>query len=323
MSAATPLLELDRLGKRFPVRRGPWAADGVVHAVRDVSLSLAPGETLGVVGESGCGKSTLARMAVRLIEPSEGAIKLAGRDITALPQSELIPLRRTMQMVFQDPYSSLNPRMRAGDIVGEPLLVHGVASGRELDERVRALFAQVGLRDDQTRNFPSQFSGGQRQRLAIARALALDPALIVADEPVSALDVSIQAQVVNLLVDLQARRGLSYLFIAHDLGIVRHVSDRVAVMYLGAVVETGPARALFAAPAHPYTRLLLEAIPRPVPRRTAGPRARAAGEIPSPLDPPPGCAFHPRCPLATAICREERPALRPLGSGVEAACHHA
>ena len=318
---SAPLLTLEGVTRDFTVRRGLWGTPARLRAVDEVTLHVARGETLGIVGESGCGKSTLARLVVRLIEPSAGAIRLDGTDIAHLPQSVLRPMRRRVQMVFQDPNSSLDPRMGAGDLVAEPLRVHRVAVGTALEQRVAELFASVGLRPDQRDNLPAQFSGGQRQRLAIARALALDPDLVVADEPVSALDLSIRAQIVNLMLELQAARGLAYLFIAHDLGLVRHVSDRIAVMYLGRVVETGPAEPLFRAARHPYTRLLLEAVPR-LDRRRRGASPHEAGEVPSPLHPPLGCAFHPRCPRATALCREERPTSRPVGDGVEAACHH-
>jgi oligopeptide/dipeptide ABC transporter ATP-binding protein len=315
-----PLLDVRQVTKRFAVRSGD--ASAVVHAVDGVSFSIMPGETLGLVGESGCGKSTIGRMITRLIEPNEGAITLDGQDITHTPHNALRALRRRMQMIFQDPYASLNPRMRAEAIVGEPLLVHQIGSARERRERVAELFSRVGLRPDQLRNFPSQFSGGQRQRLAIARALALDPSLIVADEPVSALDVSIQAQVINLMANIQKERGLSYLFISHDLGIVQHISDRVIVMYLGRVVETGTTRTLFSAPRHPYTQSLLAAVPRPDPKRRHAAGETVKGEVPSPLSPPSGCGFHPRCPIATERCRRERPELRSLTTGTAAACHN-
>ena len=321
MSGATPILEVRDLAKRFPVR-SPLGRTQIVHAVEGVSFTVGHGETLGLVGESGCGKSTVGRMIVRLIEPTEGTILIDGSDISHRPERQLGDLRRKVQIVFQDPYGSLNPRMRAGDIVGEPLLVHGVARGSALADRVETLFKRVGLRPDQMRNTPGQFSGGQRQRIAIARAIALGPDLVVADEPVSALDVSIQAQVMNLLSELQEELGLSYLFIAHDLGIVRHVSDRIAVMYLGRIVETGDVDAVFDDPRHPYTRSLLAAVPRPDPKRRLAERDLPAGEVPSPIAPPPGCAFHPRCPLATDRCRSEVPALRPVG-GALVACHNA
>ena len=321
MSGATPILEVRDLAKRFPVR-SPLGRTQIVHAVEGVSFTVGHGETLGLVGESGCGKSTVGRMIVRLIEPTEGTILIDGSDISHRPERQLGDLRRKVQIVFQDPYGSLNPRMRAGDIVGEPLLVHGVARGSALADRVETLFKRVGLRPDQMRNTPGQFSGGQRQRIAIARAIALGPDLVVADEPVSALDVSIQAQVMNLLSELQEELGLSYLFIAHDLGIVRHVSDRIAVMYLGRIVETGAVDRVFDTPRHPYTRSLLAAVPRPDPKRRLAERDMPAGEVPSPIAPPPGCAFHPRCPLATDRCRSEVPALRPVG-GALVACHNA
>jgi oligopeptide/dipeptide ABC transporter ATP-binding protein len=318
----TPLLEVSGLAKRFPVRSSAGGLLGTVHAVDDVSFVVAAGETLGLVGESGCGKSTVGKMIVRLLEPDEGTILLDNNDITRASHRAMRPLRRRVQMIFQDPYGSLDPRQKAGDIVEEPLLVHAMGDRRQRRERVAELFQRVGLRPDQMKNVPSKFSGGQRQRLAIARALAVNPALIVADEPVSALDVSIQAQVVNLMADLQKELGLAYLFVAHDLGIVQHISDRVAVMYLGRIVEIGATRSLFAEPSHPYTRALMDAVPRPDPARRHGRSRVPLGEVPSPLDPPPGCAFHPRCLLATDICRSQRPPLRRVASGADAACHH-
>jgi len=317
------LLDVKGISKRFAVRRGMGGGSATVHAVDDVSFSIAPGETLGLVGESGCGKSTVGKMIVRLLEPDEGTITLDGADITHASHRAMRPLRRKVQMIFQDPNGSLDPRQRAGDIVEEPLIVHGLGGSAERRARVTDLFARVGLRPDQMANVPSKFSGGQRQRLAIARALALNPALIVADEPVSALDVSIQAQVVNLMADIQKDFGLAYLFVAHDLGVVQHISDRVAVMYLGRIVEIGETAGVYQRPSHPYTRTLMEAVPRPDPARRHV-RARVPrGEVPSPIDPPPGCTFHPRCPIATDICRAERPPLRRVASGAEAACHHA
>jgi oligopeptide/dipeptide ABC transporter ATP-binding protein len=319
----TALLDVRNISKRFIVPRGMSGRPATVHAVDDVSFSVAPGETLGLVGESGCGKSTVGKMIVRLLEPDEGQVLVDGADITHASHRAMRPLRRKLQMIFQDPNGSLDPRQRAVDIVEEPLIVHGLGGASERKARVAELFARVGLRPDQMGNVPSKFSGGQRQRLAIARALALNPSLIVADEPVSALDVSIQAQVVNLMADIQKEFGLTYLFVAHDLGIVQHISDRVAVMYLGRIVEIGDTAAVYQRPGHPYTRTLMDAVPRPDPSRRHSRIKVPRGEVPSPLDPPPGCAFHPRCPIATGICRAERPALRLISSGAEAACHHA
>jgi peptide/nickel transport system ATP-binding protein/oligopeptide transport system ATP-binding protein len=316
-----PLLEVEHLAKRFPVRGGPFGrARSFVHAVDGVSFTLAPRETLGVVGESGCGKSTLARMIVRLIEPSGGHVRFAGADITGLSAAAMRPYRRNIQFVFQDPFASLNPRLKAGSIVGEAIENYERLSAAALRERVAGLFARVGLRASQMDNYPHEFSGGQRQRLGIARALSLNPRVIVADEPVSALDVSVQAQVINLMVDLQEEFGLAYLFIAHDLAVVQHISHRVAVMYLGRIVELAPRDALFAAPLHPYTEALLDAVPVPDP---AAPRKKevAPGEVPSPINPPPGCHFHPRCPLAIARCRVEAPPLIETKPGHFAACH--
>ncbi len=316
-----PLLEVTDLKKHFAVRTGLLRRQsGTVFAVDGVSFTVAAGETLGLVGESGCGKSTVARTVMRLVEPTSGTITLDGADITHLDKSALRPFRRKMQIIFQDPFSSLNPRMTAGDIVREPIAFHGLAAGKAADERVAALFEQVGLRTAQMRLFPHQFSGGQRQRISIARALALDPRLIVGDEPVSALDVSIQAQVINLLMDLQRQYGLAYLFIAHDLAVVEHISHRVAVMYLGKIVEMADKFSLFRNPQHPYTEALLAAVPVPNPR-VKRKRQLLDGDVPSPMNPPPGCAFHTRCPFVEARCRVETPILRELAPGHVAACH--
>ena len=319
--AEAPLLEVTDLRKHFPVHRGllRWQT-GSVFAVDGVSFSIAPGETLGLVGESGCGKSTVARTVMRLVEPTSGSITLGGTDITRLDKAAMRPFRRQMQIIFQDPFSSLNPRMSAGDIVREPIAFHGIARGRAADDRVAELFEQVGLRAGQMRLYPHQFSGGQRQRISIARALALDPQLIVGDEPVSALDVSIQAQVINLLMDLQRQKGLSYLFIAHDLAVVEHISHRVAVMYLGKIVEMADKVSLYRAPKHPYTEALLSAVPVPNPRIKRK-RQILDGDVPSPMNPPPGCAFHTRCPYVESRCRVETPVLRELAPGHIAACH--
>lgn len=316
----TSILRVRNLSKRFRVSSGKG---GTVHAVDGVSFDIGPGETLGLVGESGCGKSTVGKMILRLIEPSEGQVLLNGEDITHATYRKLRPLRRQVQMIFQDPNGSLNPRQKAGQIVAEPLVVNGIGTNSDRQTRVAELFSKVGLRSDQMNNVPSKFSGGQRQRLSIARAMALNPSLIVADEPVSALDVSIQAQVVNLMADIQKELGLSYLFVAHDLGIVQHISDRVAVMYLGRIVEIGSTRKIYSRPSHPYTRALMDAVPRLDPSRQNSAHRVPRGEVPSPLDPPTGCAFHPRCPLATDICKTKRPGLRLVSSGAEAACHHA
>ncbi len=320
MTEQRPLLEVIDLVKHYAVRGGILRRQiGTVHAVDGVSFSLGAGETLGLVGESGCGKSTVARTVLRLVEPTSGAIKLDGEDIAPLSKAALRPHRRSMQIVFQDPFASLNPRMTAGDIVGEPLSVHGLATGAKKQERVAELFRQVGLRPDQMNNYPHQFSGGQRQRICIARALSLGPRLIVCDEPVSALDVSIQAQVINLLIDLQRKQNFSYLFIAHDLAVVAHISHRVAVMYLGRIVEIADKHALFANPRHPYTQALLASVP------IADPKAKRLaplieGDVPSPINPPSGCAFHTRCRYAIDRCKTERPILKEAGSGHQVAC---
>jgi oligopeptide/dipeptide ABC transporter ATP-binding protein len=320
MTDARVLLEVSDLTKHYPVRSGILRRSvGKVHAVDGVSFTLGVGETLGLVGESGCGKSTVARSILRLVEPTAGTIRLNGLDITHLGKAELRPHRRSMQIIFQDPFASLNPRMTAGDIVGEPLSVHRIAAGREKRERVAELFEQVGLRPDQMLNYPHQFSGGQRQRICIARALSLGPDLIVCDEPVSALDVSIQAQVINLLIDLQRKHGFSYLFIAHDLAVVAHISHRVAVMYLGRIVELAEKTELFANPRHPYTQALLASVP------VADPDVKRLkplidGDVPSPINPPSGCAFHTRCRYVMERCRVETPALVEIGAHHQAAC---
>jgi oligopeptide/dipeptide ABC transporter ATP-binding protein len=316
-----PALEVTDLKKHFPVKKGLLRRTvGQVYAVDGISFSIRPGETLGLVGESGCGKSTVGRAILRLVEPTSGSIKIEGQEITGLSKSELRPYRREMQIIFQDPFSSLDPRMTAGDIVGEPLKVHGVGSGKERRARVAEIFARVGLRQAQMDNFPHQFSGGQRQRIGIARALALNPKLIIGDEPVSALDVSIQAQVINLLMDLQQELGLGYLFISHNLAVVEHISHNIAVMYLGRIVEYADKRTLFTNPRHPYTEALLSAVPVPDPaiRRT---KIVLEGDVPSPMKPPSGCHFHTRCPIAQDRCKVESPPLRDVGSGQKVACH--
>jgi oligopeptide/dipeptide ABC transporter ATP-binding protein len=320
MNDTPVLLEVSGLTTHYPVRSPILRrAIGKVHAVDGVSFALRAGETLGLVGESGCGKSTVARSILRLVEPTGGTIRLHGEDITHLGKAALRPHRRSMQIIFQDPFASLNPRMTAGDIVGEPLRVHHLAPGPLYRERVAKLFEQVGLRPDQMRNYPHQFSGGQRQRICIARALAVGPDLIVCDEPVSALDVSIQAQVINLLIDLQRRHDFSYLFIAHDLAVVAHISHRVAVMYLGRIVELADKSELFANPRHPYTQALLASVP------VADPKVRrleplVEGDVPSPVNPPPGCAFHTRCRHVMDRCRVETPVLREIKAGHQMAC---
>ena len=323
MSASAPaVLAVEGLAKHFPVRRGLLGrVDGQVHAVDGVSFDIGPGETLGLVGESGCGKSTVGRTVLRLLQPTAGRIRLDGVDITDLDRTAMRDHRRRMQIIFQDPYSALNPRMTAGDIVGELLEVHGIARGAAKRARVLELFDRVGLRAAQIDNYPHEFSGGQRQRLGIARALSLSPALIVCDEPVSALDVSIQAQVVNLLKDLQRDLGLAYLFIAHDLAVVQHISHRVAVMYLGRIVESAPRRTLFRAPSHPYTESLLAAVPvaDPTLRRE---RRILQGDVPSPVDRPTGCHFHTRCPIRKLpLCSTEVPQLKETAGGHYVACH--
>ena len=316
------LLEVQGLQVHFPVRQGVFAAARrFVRAVDGVSFTVETGETLGLVGESGCGKTTLGRAVVRLINPTAGAIRFDGRPMERLSHSELRPLRRQFQMIFQDPYGSLNPRLTVEDVIGEALDIHGLADTTAARKaRVADLLRDVGLDPSHAQRYPHEFSGGQRQRIGIARALAVEPRLIVCDEPVSALDVSVQAQIVNLLRDLQQRHELAYLFIAHDLAVVEHISRRILVMYLGRVVEVGEARQICRQPQHPYTQALISAVPVVDPD-SARRRIVLAGDVPSPIDPPPGCPFHPRCPLAEARCREEIPPLKPGADGRQTACH--
>ncbi len=320
----TPLLEVENLVKEFPIRSGFFRRQvGAVQAVSGISFSVEQGQTLGLVGESGCGKSTTSRLILRLIEPTAGSVRFDGRDIFTLGTSEMRALRQKMQIVFQDPYASLNPRMSVAAIISEPLRVHKMyrANGQQ---RVKDLLDLVGLNPEHANRFPHEFSGGQRQRIGIARALALDPQLLILDEPVSALDVSIQAGVVNLLSELQRDLGLTYMFVAHDLSVVRHVSDIVAVMYLGRIVEVGPLDAVYDQPAHPYTHALLSAVPIPDPRRErARRRVLLEGDVPSPSAPPAGCRFHTRCPLAQDVCVQETPPLVDTVGGQKVACHFA
>ena len=321
------LLDVRGLKKYFPIRRGLLQkAIGEVKAVDDVSFFLNKGETLSLVGESGCGKTTTSRCILRAITPTAGQILLTDNgqtiDVTTLPNDELRSLRRQMQMIFQDPFSSLNPRMTLLDIVGEPLFVHGVGSLQERTDRVVELLQLVGLRPEYMRRYPHAFSGGQRQRIGIARALALNPRLVVADEPVSALDVSVQAQIINLLLELQERLGLTYLFVAHDLSVVKHISARVAVMYVGRIVETAPTEELFASPKHPYTEALLSAVPKPDPRLRSE-RIVLPGEVADPANTPPGCHFHPRCKYARDVCREKTPLQVEIAPNHFVRCHRA
>ncbi len=319
--AETPLLEVKHLKKHFPIKGGVFSKTiGYVYAVDDINFTLEKGETLGLVGESGCGKSTTGRTILRLIEPTDGAIYFEGQDITTLDKSAMRALRREMQIIFQDPYASLNPRMTVGSIIGEPLEIHKIAKGSEKEERVASLLQKVGLRAEDMRKYPHEFSGGQRQRIGIARALALNPKLIVCDEPVSALDVSIQAQVINLLEDLQAEFGLSYLFIAHNLNVVEHISNRVAVMYLGQIVELASDEELYRNPQHPYTEALLSAVPIPDPT-VKKKRIILEGDVPSPINPPRGCHFHTRCMYKDKICEEVEPEFKDIGGGHWVACH--
>ena len=313
----TPLLEVTDLVKHFPVKSGVFIDREVarVRAVDGVGFTLHDGETLGLVGESGCGKSTVCRTVLQLLAPTSGSVRFEGQ--------ELVPLRRQIQMIFQDPFASLNPRKRVGQIVGDPLELHGLARGAELKRTVQELLERVGLQAEHYNRYPHEFSGGQRQRIGIARAIGPRPKLIIADEPVSALDVSVQAQIINLLDDLQREFSMAYLFVAHDLGVVRHVSDRVAVMYLGKIVEEADSDALYSRPRHPYTQALLSAVPIPDPRRSAAQqRITLTGDVPSPIDPPSGCRFHTRCPRVSDICRTDEPALVRIGDGTAVACHH-
>jgi oligopeptide/dipeptide ABC transporter ATP-binding protein len=318
---SAPILAVDQLIKHFVVRRSPFGKPlATVKAVDSVSFTLRPGETLAVVGESGCGKSTVGRLVMRLIEPTAGRVLVEGTDIAAIPEKEVRAFRRRVQLIFQDPYASLNPRMTIGDILAEPLMLHNIVPRGQRRERVAELLARVGLQPQYAARYPHEFSGGQRQRIVVARALAVEPKIIICDEPVSALDVSIRAQILNLLKELQARLGLSYIFISHDLGVVKHIADRIAVMYLGRIVETGAADAVFADPRHPYTRALLSAIP------VASPDARRErrilqGDVPSPINPPPGCHLHTRCPYAADVCRVDPPPLYEAGPGRGSACH--
>ena len=320
-----PLLEVTDLVKHFPIKSGVIVDRVVAHvkAVDGVSLTINAGETLGLVGESGCGKSTLSRTILQLTTPTSGSVRFLGEELVGRSRRSLRPIRRQMQMIFQDPYASLNPRKRIGQIIGEPIELHGLADGRDVSRRVQDLLDRVGLSPEHANRYPHEFSGGQRQRIGIARALALEPKLIIADEPVSALDVSVQAQIVNLLKDLQEELGLSYLFVAHDLGVVRHVSDRVAVMYLGRIVESAPASQLYDHPVHPYSNALLSAVPIPDPKlNTQRERLVLEGDVPSPIDPPSGCHFHTRCPWSTEVCETDDPPLETMESDHLAACHH-
>jgi len=323
VSANGELLKVGHLKKFFPIRKGVFSrVVGHVKAVDNVSFEVGQGETLGLVGESGCGKTTVGRSILRLLEPTAGEVTFDGVSIIGLPAGEMRLMRRNMQIIFQDPYSSLNPRMTVLDIVGEALAIHGLARGKEREERVRSLLERVGLSARYINRYPHEFSGGQRQRIGVARALALNPRFIVCDEAVSALDVSIQAQVINLLMDLREEFGLAYLFIAHDLSVVRHISHRIAVMYLGEIVETAGSDDLFERPLHPYTNALLSAVPVPDPTHERS-RIVLEGDVPTPINPPPGCHFHPRCRFAEEICRRDPPGVTDAGNGHTFCCHVA
>lgn len=323
MSDKKPLIEIKNLQKFFPIKKGIFnKKPSFVKAVDDISFTINKGETLGLVGESGCGKTTTGRTIIKLYEPTSGQIIYDGNDIAKLSNKKMLPYRRKMQMIFQDPYASLNARMTVGDIIGEAIDIHKLMSAKERNERVLYLLNKVGLNADHASRYPHEFSGGQRQRVGIARALAVQPEFIICDEPISALDVSIQAQVVNMLEDLQEDLGLTYLFIAHDLSMVKHISNKIGVMYLGKLVEIAESNELYRNPVHPYTKALLSAIPVPDPdKAAANQRIMLEGEIPSPIDPPPGCRFKGRCKYAKPICSEKEPELKDLGGGHCAACH--